>query len=221
MTNVAGGLGSQLGVSTTESTFGTYGAPTRFIEFNSESLKLNKRVKQGLGLRAGGFFGRSARRVVTGSDVTGDIDFDMSSRGNGIMIGHALGSYPAAVAGVYTIVKGDQGAVSFTTQVGMAQYGGTVTPKNVTGCKVDAATFSIANDGILNVKLTIDAQKMEFATALVAASYNAAYSLFHFAQGSIKVDGTPVANIRDWSVTINNNLKKDRYNLGNSGLKSA
>jgi|ERR1019366_6469005 hypothetical protein len=220
MTNVPGGLGSQLGVSPTESTYGTYNAPTRFVEFNSESLKLNKRVKQGLGLRAGGLFGRSARRVVTGTDVTGDIDFDMPTRGAGIFLGHALGSYPAAVAGAFTIVKGDQSAVSFTTQVGLSRYDGTVTPKNVTGCKVDAFTLSLANDGILNVKLTIDAQKMEFATALVAASYNAAYDLFHFAQGTIKVDGTAVGNIRDWSVTIANNLKKDRYNIGNSGLKS-
>ena len=46
----------------TESTFRTYAAPTRFLEFTDESLGWKPNVKQGQGLRTGARLARSGRR---------------------------------------------------------------------------------------------------------------------------------------------------------------
>ena len=221
MNNVAGGLGSSLGISASEPAFGTFGAPTRFLEINSETLKFVKHPIQGMGVRFGGVFGRSSRRGITTREVTGDIDLDVPTRGAGLLFAHSLGSYPAAVSGVYTFTAGDQGVVSFTTQVGLSRYDGTVVPKNILGCKVDQMALSLTGAGFLNMKLTIDAADMENTTAMVAPSYAAAYDAFHFAEGTIKINGTVVGNIRDWAVTLNNGLNKSRFNIGGGGKKSA
>lgn len=44
--------------------------------------------------------------------------------------------------------------------------------------------------------------------------------MFHFAQSAITVDGTAVANIKDFTLTVDNVLKADRYNLGSAGVKA-
>jgi hypothetical protein len=216
-----GGLGTQLGISASEAGgFGVYSAPTRFMEYVGETMKYNKHVTQGQGLRAGGSFAQSARRVVTGTDASGDIDIEMASRGIGLILAHAMGLYPTGGAGpnyVYVFTPGDQGAVSFTAQIGEPQYGGTVTPKNLLGCKITDWTLSVAQAGILMGKFAVSASGYENSTALAVASYPGTYDVFNFAQGTIKVDGTSVANIRDWSLTVANNLNVNRRNLSNSG----
>lgn len=218
---ISGGLGSSLGISVAESTFGTYVAPTRWLEFNNESFAFKKNVVQGKGLKAGGTVGRTSRRVVPTTEVQGDFEFDIPNRGFGLPLAHAMGSYPTASTGTYTFTLGNQDTKSFTLQVGASQTGGTVTPKNVTGCKVTSWTLSVPNAGIATMKMSVDAQKYEISTALASPSYTAAYSAFHFAQASISVAGTTVANIRDFNLTVENNLKVDRFNLSSSGLKSA
>lgn len=221
MTNVAGGLGSALGISASESAYGTFTTPTRFIEFNSESLKLVKHVVQGVGLRYGGVFGRSARRAVTTYEVTGDIDTDVPTRGAGLIFAHSLGSYPTAVSGAYTFTPGDQGLVSFTTQVSMSRYDGVVVEKNVVGCKVDQLVLSISNGGFLNAKLTIDGAAMDNTNTLATPSYPTPYDAFQFAEGTLKFNSSTVAYIRDWNMTLNNGLNKSRFNLGNAGKKAS
>ena len=55
---------------------------------------------------------------------------------------------------------------------------------------------------------------------LATASFPSNNSVFHFAQGSITVDGSAVANIKDFTLTVDNMLKTDRYNLGSAGIKA-
>lgn len=221
---IGSGIGSQLGIAT-ETTFNTPVTVARFYEFTNESLNYNKNVVVGLGLRAGGQLPRSQRRVVTTSDVTGEINMDLPTRGLGLMLAHSMGSFPSATTittGVYsyTFTLGDVAGKSFTTQVGVPQYGGTVTPKTMGGCKVSNFELAVSNAGLATGKFAIDAASMTTSTALATASYSASTGLFNFAQGAITVDGTPVANIKDFSLTVDNTLKNDRYNLGNSGIKS-
>jgi hypothetical protein len=215
-----GGLGTQLGISASESSFGTYTTPTRFLEYVSETMKYNKTVTQGMGLRAGGSFARSARRVITQTDASGDIQIEMATRGLGLLLAHATGTYASPTGSgpyVYVFTPGDQGPTSFTCQIGEPQYGGTVTPKNLLGCKITDWNMSIAAGGILDGKFTITAAGYENSTAMATASYPATYQVFHFAQGVLKIDGTAVANIRDWNLNVNNNLNTGRVNLGSSG----
>ena len=221
---IGSGIGSQLGIAT-ETTFNTPVTVSRFYEFTSENLNYNKKTAVGMGLRAGGQLPRSQRRVVTTSDVTGDISLDLPTRGLGLLISQAMGTVPSATTvstGVYsyTFTLGDVYGKSFTAQVGVPQYNGTVTPKTVAGAKVSSFELAVANAGIATGKFNIDGASITTGISLATASYSATTNIFNFAQGAITLDGTSIANIRDFSVTVDNTLKGDRYNLGSSGIKA-
>lgn len=221
---IGSGIGSQLGIAA-ETTFNTAVTVSRFYEFTNENLNFNKKVAVGMGLRAGGQLPRSQRRVVTTTDVTGDISLDLPTRGLGLLLAQAMGTSPSAVTtttGVYsyTFTLGDVYGRSFTAQVGVPQYGGTVTPKTITGAKISGFELAVSTGGIATGKFNVDAASLTTGTALASASYSTISNLFHFAQGAITVDGSSVANVKDFTLTVANTLKNDRYNLGSSGIKS-
>ena len=216
---IGSGVGAQLGIAT-ESTFGTGVTVSRFYEFNTESTQYNKKISEGMGLRAGGLLPRAQRRVVTTFDAAGDLEIDLPTKGLGLLLAHAMGSFPTVSSGTYTFTLGDVYGKSFTTQVGVPQYGGTVTPKTLTGCKVSSFELAVNAGAIATGKFTLDAANLVTSTALATASYSASTGLFHFAQGAITIDGASVANIKDFSISVDNTIKNDRYNLGAAGAKS-
>ena len=224
---IGSGIGAQLGL-VSEVTFNTPVAVSRFLEFNSENLQYHKKVAIGSGLRAGGKVPRVARRVITTSDVTGDFLLDLPTRSLGLLLSLATGSAPSAVvvsaAAVYsyTFTLADLLGKSATIQVGVPQYGGTVVAKTISGAKVKGFELSVANGGIAVGKFEIDGAAMSTAIALATASYAnfATTNIFHFAQGALTVDATPVANVKDFSITVDNAIKPDRFNLGNAGVKA-
>ena len=216
---IGSGIGSSFGIAT-ETTFNTGVTVSRFYEFTSENTNYNKNTAVGMGLRAGGLLPRSQRRVVTTFDATGDVVLDLPTRGLGLLLAHSMSSFPSKVGNSFTFTLGDPYGKSFTAQIGVPQYGGTVTPKTVTGAKI--ASFEIsANQGeIATGTFNIDAAGLTTATALATPSYALNGSVFHFAQGSITVDGSAVANIKSFSLNVDNVLKTDRYNLGSAGAKA-
>lgn len=216
---IGSGIGAQLGIAT-ETTFNTPVTVTRFYEFNNESLNYNKNVSVGMGLRAGGQVPRAQRRVVTTTDVTGDIEVDLPTSGLGLLLAHAMGSFPTKSAGAFTFNLGDVYGKSFTAQVGMPEYDGTVVTKTIGGCKITGFELSVGNGEIAKGKFTVDGTSFTTATALATASYSASTSLFNFAQGAITIDGSTVANIKDFTLTVENTLKTDRFNLSATGLKN-
>ena len=221
---IGSGIGSQLGIAT-ETTFNNSVTVTRFYEFTSENLQYNKKTAVGMGLRAGGQLPRSQRRVVVTTDAGGDIVLDLPTRGLGLLLSHAMGTTPSAVTtttGVYsyTFTLGDVYGRSLTAQVGVPQYGGTVTPKTISGAKIQSWEISAPNAGIATGKFTLDGASFTTSTSLATASYSPISNLFNFAQGAITVAGSSVVNIKDFTLTVDNTLKQDRYNLGNAGLKA-
>ena len=221
---IGAGIGASLGIAN-ETTFNTGVTVTRFYEFTSESLGYEKNTQVGQGLRAGGQLPRSQRRVVTTVGASGDIEIDLPTRGLGLLLSHAMGNAPTPTnptAGVYlyTFTLGDVYGRSFTAQVGAPQYGGTVTPKTVTGCKVSSFDLGVSNGGIATGRFSIDGAGFSTATSLATPSYAVNGSVFHFAQGAVTVDGTAVANIREFNVSVENTLKTDRYNLGAADTKA-
>jgi len=221
---IGAGIGAQLGI-VTETTFNTYVTVSRFYEFTSENLQYNKKTAVGMGLRAGGLLPRSQRRVVTTFDAGGDINLDLPTRGLGLLLSHAMGSAPSPVTvstGVYsyTFTLGDVYGRSFSAQVGVPQYGGTVVPKTITGAKIQSFELAVANAGIATGKFTVDAANFVTTQTLATASYSLNGSVFHFAQGSVTLDGSSIANVKDFSLTVDNTLKQDRFNLGGLGAKS-
>jgi hypothetical protein len=131
-----------------------------------------------------------------------------------------MGTFPTKTAGAFTFTLGDVYTKSFTTQVGVPQYNGTVTPKTLGGCKISSFELAVSNAGFATGRFSVDGASFTTATALATASYSTSTNLFHFAQGAVTVDGTAVANIKEFSLTVDNALKADRFNLGASGVKS-
>lgn len=212
---IGSGIGSQLGIAT-ETTFNNAVTVSTFYEFNNESINYNKNIAVGLGLRAGGQVARSSRRVVTTSDASGEINLDLPTKGLGLLLSHAMGG-TIQTSGTYTL--GDVYGKSFTAQVGVPQYGGTVTPKTIAGCKISSWEIAAAQSEIATGRFTVDGASFTTGTALATASFPANNSIFHFAQGAITIDGSAVANIKDFTLTVDNVLKTDRYNLGSAGIK--
>ena len=224
---IGSGIGASLGIAT-ESTFNTYATVDHFSEFNSESTKYEKNTVVGQGLRAGGLVPRVQRRVVTTFGGSGDFEIDMPTRGMGLLLAHACGgTFPTGVlasgAYTYTFTPGDLFGKSFSLQVGVPQYGGTVTPKTLTGCKVTNFELSVGAGDIAKAKFSVDSAGFNTSTSLATPSYatNASTTnLFHFAQGAITDNAsTSYANIKDFTLTVDNSLKTDRYNLGSAGAK--
>lgn len=213
---IGSGIGSQFGIAT-ETTFNTAITVSTFYEFNNESINYNKNVAVGLGLRAGGQLPRSQRRVVTTSDATGGVELDLPIKGLGLLLSHAMGG-TIQTSGTYTL--GDVYSNSFTAQVGVPQYGGTITPKTISGCKISSWELAVSNAGIATGRFSIDGASFTTGTSLATASYPSGNGVFHFAQGAVTVDGSAVANIKDFSINVDNTLKTDRFNLGASGIKA-
>lgn len=234
---VGSGLSAQVGFAT-ETTVGTIATPTKFVEFNSESLKLEKQIVQGAGLRGGGLVARASRRSYTTKTAGGDIELDVATQGMGVLFTHMLGtSTSALVSGsayqqVHTV--GQKTGKSFTTQKGVPQSDGTVKPFTYNGCKITEWELSCEVGGILTLSVTIDAWNETTATGLATASYPAAANVFHFAQGALVLGGTvstasgvasltggtTVATVTSASVTGNSALKTDRFFFGSAGVKA-
>lgn len=216
---IGSGIGSSFGIAT-ETTFNTGVTVSRFYEFTSESTNYNKNASVGMGLRAGGLLPRSQRRVITTFDATGNLVMDLPTRGLGLILAHGMGSFPTKAGSSFTFTLGDVYGKSFTAQIGVPQYGGTVTPKTLTGCKVSNFEITANTAEIATGTFAIDAAGLTTATSLTTPSYSVSGSVFHFAQGAITVDGSAVANIKSFNLTVDNTLKTDRYNLGSAGAKA-
>jgi hypothetical protein len=224
---IGSGIGSWLGIKK-ESVFNTAVTVDRFYEFNSESIKYMKNTVVGQGLRSGGLVPRANRRVVTTFASEGDFEIDLPSRGLGLLLSLATGSVPTGTlangAYTYAFVPQDLVSDSFTTQVAVPQYGGTLTYKTLTGCKIGSFELSVGAGEIAKGKFTLDGAgftSTSSTSATPAYSNFATTNLFHFAQGSITDNvSTTYANIKDFSLSVDNTLKTDRYNLGAAGAKA-
>jgi hypothetical protein len=219
-----------------ETTYKTGVTVTRWLEYTDESLDWNKSIKQGKGLRVGGRVARSARRVVPTADGGGDVSFELTSKGLGPWLDSALGtSAVTLVSGTtyqHNFTLGDS-PKSLTLQKGLVEAGGTVDAYTFLGCMISQLELTFANDDIGMAKFSVDAGDLTTATAYATPSYPASPSLFHFGNWSITTGtltaptttalasmASTVADFRDASVSINNNLRTDRFNGGANGRKA-
>lgn len=222
-----------------ESTYRTYTAPTRWLEFTNESLGFDKDVKQGKGMRVSSRVARSGRRVVPTAQGKGDVEFEVCSKGLGLLWQAAFGSATSTLVSGSTYQQlynlGDT-PNSLTVQKGIPQAGGTVDPYSYLGCMVDSFEIDSPNGEIVTAKVSLDVGDLTTAQSYVAPSYTAGtVNLFHWGQGTVSLGGTLTAptstttasiagattvNVRSFNVQVNNNLNGKRMNYGNSGRKS-
>jgi hypothetical protein len=220
-----------------EATWGTPLTVTRWYEFLAETLDLQKNVKQGMGLRVGSRVARSGRRVVATTLPSGDIELELCSKGMGLLFQVGMGtSTSTLVSGttfqqLHTLSTASL-APSVTIQKGVVEVGGTVDAYTYAGMTCSGFEITCPKGDIAKGKFNFVGKSLSTATAYAAPSYPAQpVNVFHFAEGAITVGGTvtapttttlasggtAVANVRDFSLKVDNGLASDRFNLGNSG----
>ncbi|WP_346131371.1 phage tail tube protein [Nonomuraea roseola] len=129
-------------------------------------------------MQAGLKYKRASR--VTKSRVTagGDIELPIATRGMGLLFKHMLGStgVPTVIASTtaYRTVHIPVGklGLGLTIQVGRPEAAtGLVRPFTFRGCKITEWEFSLSDNDVANLKLSVDAMDESTVTALAAASY--------------------------------------------------
>lgn len=237
---IGSGLASQVGVAT-ETVVGTPVTVDHFPEFNSETVNFVKGILQGQGLHAGGQYDRASRRVVSTLSGAGDVNLNHATKKMNIFWQHMLGSTPVFTQqGSTTAWKavhqpGGKNGLSLTYQKGVPQTDGTVQPFTFNGGKVTGWTFSVTDQQIATLALTLDFWNVATGTSLASASYPTGNENFSFrdvstftlggtastAGGVVSVSGGSATTtlFKGFTLTSADPMAVDRYGLGNSGVK--
>lgn len=226
---IASGIGSQLGIAA-EATYGTYVAPTRFLEPSKASAQKVKNTIQSTGLAAGRLMNLGARRVVTTKAGKGQVSVDVLDRGFGMLFQSLMGStvtpvqQGATTAYLQTHTLADTFGKSLTVQLGIPNTAGTVTPYTLLGAKVPSAQFTFEVDKPVQSQWDLDAKDITESQTLVAASYSTDSRPFVGTDTSVKVGAfgseAAVTGVKKATVKIDRGLKTDRFYFGAQGLKA-
>ena len=225
---IGSGLGSQFGFSS-ESVYGTYVAPTKFLRARSYSLEPVRERVQGEGITSGGLGPLAAQYVETVKGATGEVELDAQTTAMGKLLNQITGgtSSSAAQGGtaayLQTHTLGDTYGKSLTVPIGRPTRAGTAVPANLVGGKITSAEWSCDVKDILKLKLSLDGQNYENTTALATASYVDA-QVFHGGQLTVKLgtysSETTLTGVRSVSQTWSRGHDAEDYTAGASGLKS-
>lgn len=220
-----------------ETVFGTAVTVDRFLEFTDESLDFDRAYYQGSGLRPGARSPRSGRRTLSRDGGAGDIGLEVPTRGTGALLELLLG------VGASTLVSGSVYQQLFTPiandflptatiQKGVPRLGANVVDAyTLRGAVCSSFEFSAAAEDVLKLKTTWKSKDVDTAIAYATPSYPAALDLFSFVGASLSLGGvvtlptatalatggTAASNVRDFSVTVENGLDSNGYNLGGGG----
>jgi hypothetical protein len=224
---IGSGLAASIGLAA-ESTYGTYVAPTRWLEFNKEELKKVKTTIQGGGLAAGRFAQLGSRRVLATVGGGGSVDLEVTNKSYGLIIKHLLGSTATAVqqgataAYLQAHTLGDNFGQYLTVQKGVPDTTGTVRPYSFLGGKINSATFSCEVMGTLQSTVEFDFKDVTEAQALVAPSYATGIAPFHGGQMAVKLGTygaeTAITGVRKVEVKIERAMNTDRFYASSAGF---
>jgi len=224
---IGSGLGAQLGIAA-ESTYGTFVAPTKFVEFTKESLAFKKTTAQSTGIAAGRQLALSSRRVLTRKEVQGSIDLEITNKNMGLLLQALMGTsvtpVQQAVTAAYlqTHTLADTAGKSLSIQKGVPLTTGTVTDKSFLGCKVTSGEFSCGVGEMLTGTFEFDGRDCDETQTLAAASYSN-MSPFHFGQLGVKAgtysSETALDGIRKVSCKIERPQDVERFYANASALK--
>lgn len=218
-----GGMDFQLGFGD-ESTYGTGVTPTRFFEYDSESIEESEGRTEGDPLRGGTAFLRSDRFTPYFAGASGSVSMAVLTKGFGYFLKHMLGSVSSGVAAdgktVHTGVEGELLGDCFTMQVNRPfNPSGVNQPFTYRGGKVTEWTLSNSVDDNLMLELGLDFQQVSTATALATPTYPTGMDNFTWAGGVLTVGGVAV-DITEISIQGSNGLNTDRRQIrGNTDKK--
>lgn len=142
-----------------ETTVGTLATPTRWVEFDTESLKHESGWGEPTGLRVGRKFKRASRLTRTSVTANGSLELHWATRNMGTLVKAMLGSTvttPTLVTGTaYKQVHqyGDFLGKALTVQVGRPEPSGTIRPFTYKGCKVVGWEIAVSDGEIATLSL--------------------------------------------------------------------
>jgi hypothetical protein len=223
-----------------ETTYGTAVTVDRFLEFTSETIDFDRTFYQGAGLRPGSRLARSGRRALVKDGGKGDIELEVPTRGLGTLLKAIMGvgSSTLVSAGIYqqlfSLIKSDY-LPSLTIQKGVPRLGAeTVDAYTARGAVCSNFELSLGNSDALKLKTTWTSRDIDTSIAYATPSYAASSELFSFVGAALTVGGTvtvptatalatggtAVANIRDFTISVDQALDANGYNLGGAGKRS-
>lgn len=205
-----------------ESTYGTPVTPTKFFEFNSESLKKVPGRSESKGHRAGQRVMRADRHEPYHTGVTGSLELDVPTKGFGILLKHALGTASISTATdsnyTQTHIIGDLTSRYLTGQVNRQFQAGTDQAHTFHGLKIVAMELSCDMDGVLVASFEFDGEDEDTGTALATVTYASDTRVFSWAGGAVTIGGSS-AEITGFRCRIANALNTGRRYLRGSVLK--
>ncbi|MHB8188933.1 MAG: phage tail tube protein [Ferrimicrobium sp.] len=219
------GLGATLGLGA-EATFGTYEAPSRWLQFLSESLKYVPKITQGKALMGGQLAPQSAQRVVTTSMVEGDIKTYAFVNGLGLIFEKFFGVSTIAVQGttaayLQTHTFGDNTGQSLSVQVGIPTTGGVIVPYTYTGVKISELELTVGVDEIAELTVNTVGQQLILSEAYASPTFTANEGVLSFAGGIIKAGNVgseaAIASVSKATLNLKRPYDTSRFFLG-SGL---
>lgn len=226
MAGIGGGLGGAVGIAA-ETTYGTFVAPTRWVEVRSAKLQEREHITQGTGLAYGRSVDLGSRRRQMWADAGGDIEMEFLNSGMALLCQHIMGSnatlQQVGTTTAYTLscnygVPDNQNYLSMQSLV--PHTDGTITPESFHGCKIQKATFTIDMQNPLMLTMTVDSQFKEEQTAAGSPSYTEATRIFTalgmtFAAGTLGSE-TTLDGVKKFTLNIERAMKTDRIYVGAS-----
>jgi hypothetical protein len=214
-------INAQLGFGV-ESVYGTPVTPTRFLEFNSESIEPMYGRVESSAIRAGARLMRSTNFTVHPEGAAGSIAFDVPTKGFGLMLANMFGtaSIGAAVDANFTQTfnLGPLTGKSLTAQVNRPFVAGTNQPYTFHGGKVVKYKIGCDVQKLLVATLDMDFEEVDTSTALATASYATAPTVFSWAGGIVQIAGVQV-ECSSFEIAVDNKSDVGRMRMRGNPLK--
>lgn len=221
-----------------ETVFGTRAVVAKHFEYTDESLQPNQTWLQAKGFRAGSVADRLNRRVKGTISPSGDITSDVNSAEITDLLEAAFGAVAKVGAGPYTRLFTPTLTdlpPTYTIQKVLPLLGGAGKQHTFTSMACGKVQINAGNGEIATVTTSWIGQDMDTSTAVVAPAYVVGGELLTFRQGCITVGGTvtmptssvhasggtQVGDIRDFQVTLDNDMDSgDGFNFCGGGKRS-
>lgn len=208
---IASGIASQLGLKA-ESTVGTRVVPDRFLEYVSESLKLDQEYLMSRGLRAGRHTPR--RRFKGRQSVSGDVVFELAPQSTGLIFKHTLGGVATTGTNPYThtFSHGVLDDLGFTVQIAKPDEGGTARPFDIVGAQVTNLKLDAKVGEIVMATLSLYGAHEDRSQSLASASYPSSWTPYTYVHGVLSIAGSEYA-ATEVSIDIPTGLRTGRHVL--------
>jgi hypothetical protein len=202
-----------------EGTWGTGVVVDTFVPVTGASLNIDEGYIRDRGIRAGRRTPNPAR--LGARKVSGNVALELPNVSLATLMLHMFGAVNTTGDGPYThtFTPGAHLNKSLTLQVGIEDAGGTVRAFTATGAKIGGWSISCNVGELAQLSVDWTGRDVVTDTALATASYAAGLTPFIFTEGSISVNGSPVASANAVTLTASKGLSDSRHVLGSRYIR--